>query len=354
MQILHANLNNDGLLRLDKQQHQRLGERHHRYRSQQAEGAADLGGGQAAPTDPFRLLRPVILCDKGGKGVAEILSGHISESIDFYHSGKSGAGGKSKAVHQSLHHQDTKIHDGLLHRCQRRGLNDAPQQRRIDLHMAFLGTDVPCLDKKINRDAHGGQYLCNQSRGRCSGHPHLKTQDKYQIQDDIGDGRCHQNQQRRHGVADAAQHRGEEIINGYKGHPQQHDSQILPRERKSLLRNVQPGQKGIQKKQRQDIDQQRNRCNKDKSIPYSRLHAVGLTSSVQLGHHHAASHAQAQNNGGQQYHQRIGRSNSGKRRRADGLADNQCIGHVIELLQHIARDHRQAEKQQRFSDFPSG
>ena len=56
----------------------------------------------------------MILGDKQGKGIAKFLHRHVCQRIDFDRGGKSCHDRSTEAVYQSLDHQDTKVHNGLL------------------------------------------------------------------------------------------------------------------------------------------------------------------------------------------------------------------------------------------------
>ena len=84
----------------------------------------------------------VILSDEGGECVAEILHGHIGEGVDFYRGGKCGHDGRPEAVHQALYHQNTEIHDRLLHAGQQRKMRDLRHESPIKTHVAAGNTQA--------------------------------------------------------------------------------------------------------------------------------------------------------------------------------------------------------------------
>ena len=65
--------------------------------------------------DTFLIPGSVILGDKGGVGVSEILYRQIGEGVDLDGGGEGGHNGGAEAVDQPLYHEDAEVHDRLLH-----------------------------------------------------------------------------------------------------------------------------------------------------------------------------------------------------------------------------------------------
>ena len=72
------------------------------------------------------------------------------------------------------------------------------------------------------------------------------------------------------------------------------------------------------------------------------------------GKQRAASHAQANQDTGQQRHKRIGASNSGQRHGAQELSHNHSIRHIVHLLQQVSRNEGKAEQNQAAPDISLG
>ena len=70
------------------------------------------------------LFCTVILRDKGGKSIAEVLYRHIGKGVDFHSGGKGGHHNGAEAVDKSLYHKNAEVHDRLLHAGQRGEGND--------------------------------------------------------------------------------------------------------------------------------------------------------------------------------------------------------------------------------------
>ena len=68
-----------------------------------------------------------------------------------------------------------------------------------------------------------------------------------------------------------------------------------------------------------------------------------LTGTVVGGKEGTASHAQADDNRGNEDHQRVGRANGCQRICPDALSHNQRIYQIVDLLQEISCDHRQGK-----------
>ena len=97
-----------------------------------------------------------------------------------------------------------------------------------------------------------------------------------------------------------------------------------------------------------DIQYDRNGPNRQKCNKNTLFHPVKIASAKLHGKERAAPHAQTQNHGRHEYHQRIRRPNRRKRMFSEIPPYNQRIDHVIELLQHIPYHNRECEFQQIF------
>ena len=71
-----------------------------------------------------------------------------------------------------------------------------------------------------------------------------------------------------------------------------------------------------------------------------------VSCAIVLGEKRAAAHAQSDQDGGQKGHQRIGRAHSRKGVGSNAPAHHQGIHQIVDLLEHITRNHRQAETHQ--------
>ena len=114
MEVVHPRRDDPRLGRI----HKNLYERSCKQADQHADADAEHSrSGRRAPdalTDALRLVGPVVLGHIGGERVAEILHRHIGKGINFDRRCKGRHDDRAKTVDQALHHQDAKVHDGLL------------------------------------------------------------------------------------------------------------------------------------------------------------------------------------------------------------------------------------------------
>ncbi len=101
-------------LSVDEQPHQRLRKTDNDYRNEQTEHKSAQNGIFHPPADSFFFSRAIILRHIGRKCVTEILYRRIGERIDFHRRRKRRHHDRAKTVHESLHEQNTEIHDRLL------------------------------------------------------------------------------------------------------------------------------------------------------------------------------------------------------------------------------------------------
>ena len=154
-------------------------------------------------TDARLLLCPVVLGDKGGKGVAEVLHRHIGEGVNLHRRREGGHDRGAKAVDQSLYHQDPEVHHRLLNAGQDGKRGDLPDTAPADGPWASpeLGTAKP----GVHGDPDSGDVLGDHRGLRRSCHAPLQSQDKPQVQGDIQHGGDCQEYQRHHGITQRPQ-----------------------------------------------------------------------------------------------------------------------------------------------------
>ena len=119
MQIPHTLTQNFGFPGIDKKQHQWFGKCADKRGQHHAEGSRNQDSAFQTRAYAVVLLCTVVLRNKGGEGVAEILHRHIGKGIDFYGSSKGCHHNGAKAVHKPLYHKNTEIHHRLLDTGQR-------------------------------------------------------------------------------------------------------------------------------------------------------------------------------------------------------------------------------------------
>ena len=100
--------------RVNEDLHERGRKETNQHADADAEYRRGRGGAADAFPDPLRLVGPVVLGHIGGERVAEILHRHIGKGINFDRRCKGRHDDRAKTVDKALHHQDAKVHDGLL------------------------------------------------------------------------------------------------------------------------------------------------------------------------------------------------------------------------------------------------
>ena len=93
------------------------------------------------PFDALRLSCPIVLGNKDGKCISEILYGKIGKCINLHRCGKCCHGGSAKAVDQTLYSQNTKIHNGLLQTGKSRETGDLAETFFSDAHRVSFSAD---------------------------------------------------------------------------------------------------------------------------------------------------------------------------------------------------------------------
>mgnify|MGYP000043152610 CR=1 FL=1 len=137
------------------------------------------------PVDTVVTSGPEVLCNKGGKGVPKFLHGHIGEGVDFYRGGKCGHDGRPEAVHQALYHQNTEIHDRLLHAGQQRKMRDFRHESPIKTHVTAGNTQARHTRQCVQPQPDTGYPLCKHSRRCSSCHAPMKHQHTHKVQHDV-------------------------------------------------------------------------------------------------------------------------------------------------------------------------
>ena len=132
------------------------------------------------------------------------------------------------------------------------------------------------------------------------------------------------------------------------------DLEILPHGFGQLRRDLQKTQNRIQKYIDRSIDQHRHRQQQDKGVRRRRLEHIVVIFSKIDGHQRACAHGQAEQDGGQEGHQRIRRADRGQRVRPQRPTDDQRVCNIIKLLKQVSGNHRQGKQDQSPGDAPLG
>ena len=185
---MHARRNDLGLSRVDENPHKRGG----KGADQHADDDAEHRACQPGTADPFfdavRLACPVILGHIGRECVAKILHRHIGKGIDLHRCRKGRHDDRAEAVDQTLHHQDAKIHNGLLNAGHHREIQDIGKVLPVPPAVCPFRAELRELFQGVQADAHAGHILGKDS---CPGgpfHTPVKHKDTDQIQDHVQDG----------------------------------------------------------------------------------------------------------------------------------------------------------------------
>ena len=172
--------------------------------------------------DAVSLLCAVVLGNKDGERIAEILHRQIGKGVDFDRRCKRRHDHRAKAVDQPLHGQDAQVHNGLLDAGQRREPGDL-------LHAVGLELAVGSLPHQrephpgVHGNAHAGDILRNDRRLGRAAHAATQPADEPQVQRDIQPGGQRQKQQRYHRVAQRPQQRGKVVVQENRRQPGKHD-----------------------------------------------------------------------------------------------------------------------------------
>ncbi len=166
-QIGHAHGEHLRLLRFDKQEQELPGKYDHEHGDGEGEQHHAPGGGAYSFFDPLRLFCPVVLGDKGGEGVAEILQGHVGKGVDLYGCREGCHNDAAEAVDKSLHHQDAQIHHRLLQAGQDGGVCDLLYGGGTKPPVLFFDPHKRAFQYTVERDADAGKPL-RQDRRECS------------------------------------------------------------------------------------------------------------------------------------------------------------------------------------------
>ena len=123
--------------------------------------------------------------DKGRKGIAKVLYGHVRECINFDCGGKGGHNGRTEAVDKPLYHENAEIHDGLLDAGQERKIGDFSDAASCDMKTAFEHTKFRAVQQCVNGNSDAGNILGNDGCSGGSGYAPRKFKHKEQIQRNV-------------------------------------------------------------------------------------------------------------------------------------------------------------------------
>ena len=207
---------------------------------------------------------------------------------------------------------------------------------------------------RIDPEAEAGDVLRKDRRGGCPGNAPAEDQHEEQVQPDVQQGGNAEEPERRDGIARRAQQTGKEIIERRGDQAREDDDEIFAHLAVQLRRNLQKAEDGVKKRIDRGVQHERHGDDQAERMGHRAAEPRLVLLPQRNGKQRARAHREAEEDRRQKRHQRIGRADGGKRVFAEGLSDDQRIGDVIELLQQIARDHRQGKAQQPFCDAALG
>ena len=339
---------------LDENAHQRPGQQEHRGGDEQAEDRGGQNGASDAVADSLPLLRAEVLGDKGGKGVAEVLDRHIGEGVDLHRGGKGRHDRRAEGVDPALDHQNAEIHHRLLDRRQGREPQNLRHIAPVVAQILPPDSDLRAANPAVDPQPQTGDVLGDDRGCRRARHAPVKRQDEDQVQADIEDRRHGQKQQRGHGIAQGPEQTGEEVIEERGGDAEKDHKEIRGHQAPAFIGHLEQRQNGLEENKDQHIEHGRHQGDEAEGEDDAPAQPLPLPLAPADGEEHAAAHGQAQEDGGQKRHQRIGRAHRPQGVAAQIPAHNQRVGDVIALLEQVAHHKGPGEPQQRRGNGPPG
>ena len=162
--------------------------------------------------DPVILSRSEILSDEDGKCVSKVLDGQIGKGINFHCCRKGSHDGSAKTVNQTLHCQDSQVHNGLLHTGQSRKTGNFlyPAQTKTDAGLRPY--QVRKSDACVEGNSDSGYILRDDGGFSGSADARSSPATNHRSSTMLSTADTARKSQRDHGIAEGAQERGEKII----------------------------------------------------------------------------------------------------------------------------------------------
>ena len=328
-QVAHTDRDDPGLLRLDEQPHERRGKHAHRQSDRDAEHDRTHRRAPDATADAVGFACAVILRNKGGKCVAEVLHRHIGERVDLDCCCKGRHDRCTEAVDQPLHHQDAEIHHRLLHAGQHRQTCNLTYRPAIPPYM--LPRDPQRREAKqiVQHEPYARDILRDHGCNRCARHTPVKYQHEHQVEHDVEHRRYAEEYQRRDRIADRAQQVGEKIIQERGDDAEKDVKQIVMHQRGNLRRRLQCADDPVQKDEGCRCQRERHCTDQHKRQKEAVFHPLIVPPAELDGKISAAAHAQAEQDRGQEGHQGVCRPDCRQRIRAEEAPHDQRIRYII-------------------------
>ena len=208
-----------------------------------------------------------------------------------------------------------------------------------------MDVDLGIFFVDVENAEYPAERLCNDGGNGHARYPPVEYHHEQKVQYDVDDARYDKEQQRRFAVAQTLKDAGVGIIPQAADQPAQHDDHVDPALVRGVGRDRQQRDDGATDKdahdgERHDADDERGIDGVDGG-----LQAFGVARAVELAHHDHGSDAQPHKHAGQQEHYRERRTHGGQRRAAHKAAHYDAVHHIVKLLEHVAHQQRQREKQ---------
>ena len=213
---------------------------------------------------------------------------------------------------------------------------------------------VPPGGQGIEAEPQPGQPLGDDGGAGGAGHTPAQPQHKGQVQHDVEQRRKAQKDQRPHRVPHRPQQAGVVVVQEGAADARKDHQQVGAHEAAHGHRHLQQPEDGVDEQEHRQVERHGGAADHAQGEEDLPPHAVAVPPPIGDGHRHPASHGQAQQDGGEEGHQGIGRPHGGQGVGAHIPPHNEGIGDVVQLLQQVAGHHGQGKAQQRGGDGPFG
>ena len=218
----------------------------------------------------------MVLRDKRGERIAEILGRHIRECVDFHHSRKRGACGKAEAVDQPLDHQDAEVHDRLLDTREDRAFHDADHQPPVEPEIGALQAEGGYAQQAVDSHDQRGERLREHGGQRGTRDPHAERQYEEQVERHVRGRRHGERGERDGGIADAAQRGGKKVVEEGEADSPEDDPQVIAGVRPDVRGDVQQRQDAVEIARREQEDREGDRRDEEEGVEDAAPEGVGL------------------------------------------------------------------------------
>ena len=174
----------------------------------------------------------------------------------------------------------------------------------------------------------------------------MEHRDKDHVQHDVDERSHNQEIQRTFGITRRTQDIGAHIVQNLGNHAQKVDAQIQRRIPQDFIGCSHQTQYRLGREQPHHREYRTDDHAEYQRRMYLAVYGVHITGAVTLCHYNARTAAQADKKPYQQIDKCAGSTDGRQSIGADEVADDQCIGGVVQLLEQRAEPDRQKEDQQ--------